>query len=129
MTDAGSPSRSTAPATRETRAAPGARATRDAGTEHSSATRTERDTMGEVEVVADRYWGAQTERSLQHFDIGRDTFVWGRPVVRGLGLLTKCAALANAGLGLLDDETARAVTEAADEVARGELDEHFPLVV
>ncbi|MGL5910800.1 MAG: class II fumarate hydratase, partial [Phycicoccus sp.] len=94
-----------------------------------SATRTERDTMGEVEVVADRYWGAQTQRSLQHFDIGRDTFVWGRPVVRGLGLLKKCAALANAGLGLLDDEIARAVTEAADEVARGELDEHFPLVV
>ena len=56
-------------------------------------TRTERDTMGAVEVPDDRYWGAQTQRSLEHFDIGRDTFVWGRPVVRGLGLLKKSAAL------------------------------------
>ncbi|MGL4175046.1 MAG: class II fumarate hydratase [Dermatophilaceae bacterium] len=94
-----------------------------------SAMRTERDTMGEIEVAAHRYWGAQTQRSLEHFDIGRDTFVWGRPVVRGLGLLKKCAALANAQLGLLDDEVARVVVQAADEVARGDLDEHFPLVV
>ena len=65
-------------------------------------TRTERDTMGAVEVPDDRYWGAQTQRSLEHFDIGRDTFVWGRALVRGLGLLKKCAALANADLGLLD---------------------------
>ncbi|QIM22531.1 class II fumarate hydratase [Phycicoccus sp. HDW14] len=93
------------------------------------ATRTERDTMGAVEVPADRYWGAQTQRSLEHFDIGRDTFVWGRPVVRGLGLLKKAAALANAELGLLPEDVARAVVEAADEVARGELDGHFPLVV
>jgi fumarate hydratase, class II len=94
-----------------------------------TATRTERDTMGAVEVPADRYWGAQTQRSLEHFDIGRDTFVWGRPVVRGLGLLKKCAALANTDLGLLDAEVARAVVQAADEVARGDLDDHFPLVV
>ena len=92
-------------------------------------TRTERDTMGAVEVPDDRYWGAQTQRSLEHFDIGRDTFVWGRPVVRGLGLLKKSAALANADLGLIDAEVARAVVQAADEVARGELDDHFPLVV
>ncbi len=92
-------------------------------------TRTESDTMGPVEVPADRYWGAQTQRSVEHFDIGRDTFVWGRPVIRGLGLLKKAAALANAELGLLPDDVARAVVEAADEVARGELDEHFPLVV
>ena len=92
-------------------------------------TRTERDTMGAVEVPADRYWGAQTQRSLEHFDIGRDTFVWGRPVIRGLGLLKKCAALANADLGLLDAEVARAIVQAADEVARGDLDDHFPLVV
>jgi fumarate hydratase class II len=97
-------------------------------TQHG-ATRTERDTMGEVEVPADRYWGAQTQRSLEHFDIGRDTFVWGRPVVRGLGLLKKSAALANAGLGLLPEDVAGAVIEAADEVARGDLDDHFPLVV
>ncbi len=95
----------------------------------AAATRTERDTMGEVQVAADRYWGAQTQRSLEHFDIGRDTFVWGRPVVRGLGLLKKSAALANAELGLLPPEVAGAVVEAADEVARGELDDHFPLVV
>ncbi|WP_392543582.1 class II fumarate hydratase [Oryzobacter telluris] len=93
------------------------------------ATRTERDTMGPVEVPADRYWGAQTQRSLEHFDIGRDTFVWGRPVIRGLGLLKKAAALANAELGLLPEDVARAVVQAADEVARGDLDDHFPLVV
>src|ERR671913_1387743 len=91
--------------------------------------RMEKDTMGAVEVPDDRYWGAQTQRSLEHFDIGRDTFVWGRAVVRGLGLLKKSAALANADLGLLDAEVARAVVQAADEVARGELDEEFPLVV
>ncbi|NHA68120.1 class II fumarate hydratase [Phycicoccus flavus] len=93
------------------------------------AVRVERDTMGEVEVPADRYWGAQTQRSLEHFDIGRDTFVWGRPVVRGLGLLKKAAAQANHDLDLLPDEIADAVVQAADEVARGELDDHFPLVV
>ncbi|MFQ6171116.1 class II fumarate hydratase [Oryzobacter sp. R7] len=92
-------------------------------------TRAESDTMGPVEVPADRYWGAQTQRSLEHFDIGRDTFVWGRPVIRGLGLLKKAAALANAELGLLPDDVARAVVAAADEVARGDLDGHFPLVV
>jgi fumarate hydratase class II len=92
-------------------------------------TRTERDTMGAVEVPSDRYWGAQTQRSLEHFDIGRDTFVWGRAVVRGLGLLKKSAALANADLGLLDAQVAEAVVRAADEVARGDLDDHFPLVV
>ena len=94
-----------------------------------AATRTERDTMGAVEVPADRYWGAQTQRSLEHFDIGRDTFVWGRAVIRGLGLLKKSAALANAELGLLPEEVAAAVVAAADEVARGDLDDHFPLVV
>lgn len=92
-------------------------------------TRTERDTMGPVEVRDDRYWGAQTQRSVEHFDIGRDTFVWGRPVIRGLGLLKKAAAQANAELGLLPEDVARAVVQAADEVARGDLDDHFPLVV
>ena len=54
-------------------------------------TRTESDSMGTVEVAADRYWGAQTERSLHNFDIGRNTFVWGRPMVRALGTLKKAA--------------------------------------
>ena len=92
-------------------------------------TRTERDTMGAVEVPADRYWGAQTQRSLEHFDIGRDTFVWGRAVVRGLGLLKQAAARANTDLGLLPEEVSRAVVQAAGEVAEGGLDQHFPLVV
>ncbi|MEO5610888.1 MAG: class II fumarate hydratase [Ornithinibacter sp.] len=92
-------------------------------------TRTERDTMGAVEVPADRYWGAQTQRSLEHFDIGRDTFVWGRAVVRGLGLLKQAAARANTDLGLLPGEVSRAVVQAAGEVAEGGLDQHFPLVV
>ena len=83
-------------------------------------TRTERDTMGAVEVPEDRYWGAQTQRSLEHFDIGRDTFVWGRPVVRALGLLKKSAALANRDLGLLGADVAGAIERAADEVARGD---------
>ena len=64
-------------------------------------TRTETDSMGAVEVPANRYWGAQTERSLHNFDIGRNTFVWGRPMVRALGILKKSAALANAELGEL----------------------------
>ena len=64
-----------------------------------TASRTETDSMGAVEVAADRYWGAQTERSFHNFDIGRNTFVWGRPMVRALGVLKKSAALANAELG------------------------------
>ena len=91
-------------------------------------TRTERDTMGAVEVPADRYWGAQTQRSLEHFDIGRDTVVWRRRHAWARAA-KKSAALANADLGLLDVELSGAIVQAADEVARGELDDHFPLVV
>lgn len=93
--------------------------------------RTETDSMGTIEVPADRYWGAQTQRSLGNFDIGRDTFVWGRPIVRSLGLLKKAAAQANAELGELQLEPAEteALVAAADEVARGDLDAEFPLVV
>lgn len=65
------------------------------------ATRTEKDSMGTVEVPTDRYWGAQTQRSLENFDIGRDTFVWGRSMVRALGILKKAAAQANAELDQL----------------------------
>lgn len=87
--------------------------------------------MGSIEVPADRHWGAQTQRSLGNFDIGRDTFVWGRPIIRSLGLLKKAAAQANHELGelALDDEQVAAVVQAADEVIDGHLDADFPLVV
>ena len=89
-------------------------------------TRTETDSMGAVEVPANRYWGAQTERSLHNFDIGRNTFVWGRPMVRALGILKKSAALANAELGELPADIAGYIAQAADEVISGKLDDNFP---
>jgi fumarate hydratase class II len=89
--------------------------------------RTERDSMGEIEVAADKYWGAQTERSLHHFDIGFDTMP--REMIRALGLLKKAAALVNEDLGKLPQDKARLVAEAADEVIAGKLDSHFPLRV
>jgi fumarate hydratase, class II len=90
-------------------------------------TRVERDSMGEVEVRGDRYWGAQTERSLHHFNIGFD--VMPREMIRALGLLKKAAALVNEELGKLPAEKARLIVQAADEVIEGKLDEHFPLRV
>jgi fumarate hydratase class II len=83
--------------------------------------------MGQVEVRADRYWGAQTERSLHHFNIGFDTMP--REMIRALGVLKKAAALVNEELGKLDSDTARLIARAADEVIEGRLDEHFPLRV
>ncbi len=93
--------------------------------------RNETDSMGAVEVAADRYWGAQTQRSIGNFPIGRDTFVWGRSMIRALGILKKAAAQANAELGELplDQQQLDALVQAADEVIRGDLDDHFPLVV
>ena len=85
--------------------------------------------MGPIEVASDRYWGAQTERSLHNFDIGRDTFVWGRSMVRALGILKKAAAQANGELGELPADVAELIVQAADEVIAGKLDDHFPLVV
>jgi fumarate hydratase class II len=90
-------------------------------------TRTEQDTMGTVEVPADRYWGAQTQRSLEHFRIGRDRFP--RELIRALGLLKHACALVNQELGLLPVDKARAIARAAEEVAQGTLDDHFPLAV
>ncbi|HKG15833.1 MAG TPA: class II fumarate hydratase [Pyrinomonadaceae bacterium] len=90
-------------------------------------TRVESDSMGQVEVRADRYWGAQTERSLHHFNIGFD--VMPREMVRALGVLKKAAALVNAELGKLPPEKASLIARAADEVIEGKLDEHFPLRV
>lgn len=92
-------------------------------------TRTESDTMGQVQVDASKYWGAQTERSIHNFPIGRDTFVWGRPIIRALGILKKGAAQANAELGELPQDIADLIVKASDEVISGKLDEHFPLVV
>jgi fumarate hydratase, class II len=90
-------------------------------------TRTERDTMGPVEVPADRYWGAQTQRSLQNFRIGGDRFP--REMIRAFGILKKACAQVNRDLGLLAEDKARSIAEAADEVIAGRLDDHFPLVV
>ena len=87
--------------------------------------RTETDSMGAIEVRSDRYWGAQTERSLLHFSIGNDRMP--RSVVRAFGLLKKAAAEVNHDLNKLPAEKARLMIEAADEVAAGKLDDHFPL--
>ena len=88
-------------------------------------TRTETDSMGAIEVPADRYYGAQTARSLIHFDIGRD--VMPRELVRALGVLKKAAALVNRDLGKLSEEKCQIIVQAADEVISGKLDDHFPL--
>jgi fumarate hydratase class II len=90
-------------------------------------TRTETDTMGSIEVPADRYWGAQTQRSLEHFRIGSERFP--REMIRAFGLLKKACALVNRDLGLLPEDRARAIVRAADEVIAGELDVHFPLSI
>ena len=90
-------------------------------------TRTETDTFGPIEVAADRYWGAQAQRSLGNFRIG-----WEKqplPVVRALGIVKRAAAEANMELGRLDAAVGKAVVQAAQEVIEGKLDEHFPLVV
>ncbi len=90
-------------------------------------TRTETDTMGAVEVPADHYWGAQTQRSLENFRIGGERMPL--PLVHALGLQKKSAALANKALGELDAKTADTIAAAAQEVADGKLDDEFPLVV
>jgi len=88
-------------------------------------TRIESDSMGEVEVPADRYWGAQTQRSLHHFDISTETMP--KPVIRAFGILKGASAAVNRDLGKLDEKAAGLVEQAAAEVAKGALDEHFPL--
>ena len=89
--------------------------------------RTEKDTMGDIQVPSDRYWGAQTQRSLQNFKIGTDHFP--REMIRALGVLKKAAAIANMELGLLSKEKCTLIVSAAEEVIEGKLDDHFPLVV
>src|SRR5438105_2006095 len=91
------------------------------------ATRTETDSFGAIEVPADRYWGAQTQRSLQNFPIG-----WEKqpsPIIRALGLIKRAAAEVNMDLGKLDPKIGKAIVQAAQDVAEGKLDDHFPLVV
>src|SRR5688572_28276541 len=89
--------------------------------------RTETDSMGEVKVPADKYWGAQTQRSLENFKIGGNRFP--REMIRALGILKKAAAQTNLDLKLLEQDKAKAIIAASDEVISGELDDHFPLVV
>jgi fumarate hydratase class II len=91
----------------------------------SGPTRTESDSMGKIDVPADRYYGAQTARSLIHFDIGKDTMP--PELIRAFGILKKAAALVNQDLGKLSPEKARLITQAADEVISGKLNDHFPL--
>ena len=93
----------------------------------SSAYRTETDSMGPIRVPADRYYGAQTARSLVHFAVGADTMP--RPVLRAFGVLKKAAALTNRDLGLLPADRCELIGRAADEVIAGTLDDHFPLRV
>jgi fumarate hydratase, class II len=92
-----------------------------------SLTRTETDSMGAIEVPADRYYGAQTARSLIHFNIGRDTMP--PELIRAFGILKKAAALVNQDLGKLSPEKTKLIVQAADEVIEGKLDAHFPLHV
>ena len=89
--------------------------------------RIESDTMGTVYVPADRYWGAQTQRSLENFPIGSEKI--SRPIIRALGILKKGAAEANYELKKLDEKKLHLISQAADEVISGKLDDHFPLVV
>jgi len=89
--------------------------------------RIERDTMGEVEVPIEKYWGAQTQRSIENFPIGND--VMPIQMVRALGIQKKSAALANVSLGKLDESVGQAIAEAAQEIVDGKFDDNFPLVV
>src|SRR5699024_389341 len=89
--------------------------------------RIEHDTIGEIKVPADKYWGAQTQRSKQNFPIGKEKMP--KEIIQSFALLKKSTAIANNKLGLLEDEKLEAIKVAADQVLSGKLDEHFPLVV
>jgi fumarate hydratase, class II len=89
--------------------------------------RIESDSMGDIQVPTDRYWGAQTQRSLQNFRIGTDHF--SREMIRALGVVKKASALANKELGTLDSAIADLIVAAATEVIEGNFDAHFPLVI
>src|SRR5690625_3100033 len=89
--------------------------------------RIEKDTLGEIKVPADKYWGAQTQRSKENFPIGKEKMPI--EIIRAFAILKKSTAIANRDLGLLDDKKAQAIEFAADKVLSGALDDHFPLVV
>src|SRR6202795_3358715 len=91
--------------------------------------RIEADSLGDVQVPANHLWGAQTQRSHVNFPIGGERFRWGRPVIRALGILKKCAALANGDLNQLPKEKVDLIAQAAQEVIDGRWDGEFPLVV
>lgn len=95
----------------------------------SQAYRVESDAFGELKVPADKYWGAQTQRSFQNFKIGGEREKMPEPVVRAFGILKKSTAIVNEELGTLKPELSKAIQQAADEVAQGKLKDHFPLVV
>src|ERR1700721_133153 len=97
----------------------------EAMTPSHTKTRTESDSMGKIEVPAGVYWGAQTERSLLHFNIGRDTMP--PELIHAFGTLKKACALVNQDLGKLPSDIARLIAQAADEVIAGKLDDQFPL--
>jgi fumarate hydratase class II len=90
--------------------------------------RREHDSLGEIDVPAERLWGAQTQRSIENFPIGRGRFVWGRAVIRALGIVKKAAAEVNGALGELPAEKVATIARAAEEVIAGKLDDEFPLV-
>ena len=92
-------------------------------------TRIEKDTMGEIAVTSDRYWGAQTQRSLKYFQAGAGRDTMPRELIKAFGILKKAAAMANIELKLLDKEKGDLIIRAADQVISGELDDHFPLVI
>lgn len=90
-------------------------------------TRTEKDTLGPLEVPADKYWGAQTQRSIQNFKIGDQKMPW--EIIEAFAILKKAAALTNLDLGVLSKEKTDLIVQVCDEILRRELDDHFPLVV
>ena len=91
--------------------------------------RIEKDTMGEIAVASDRYWGAQTQRSLKYFQAGAGRDTMPRELIKAFGILKKAAAMANVELELLPKEKGDLIIQVADEVIAGKLDEHFPLVI
>ena len=91
-------------------------------------TRTEKDTMGPIEVPADKYWGAQTQRSIENFRIGEPASM-PKEIIRAFAILKKAAAMVNADLGVLPEARMKLIVAVCDEILEGKLDDQFPLVV